>query len=107
MQIPYRDFQYLHIEIKTDLVYTDNQAGMMQKKMKVILGIAAGIAVPVVFYVSVWLGVFGHLQSKEELRNFRNATATIVLSSENELIGKIFSENRTNISYQPDSTESY
>ncbi len=100
MQIPYRDFQYLHIEIKNDLIFTDNQAGMMQKKLRVILKIVAVIAVlPVVLYVFALSGVFGHLQSKEELRNYRNATATVVLSSENELIGRIFSENRTNISF--------
>ena len=45
--------------------------------------IALGILVlPVIFIVSVYSGVFGHLQSKEELINFRNATATLVLSSE-------------------------
>ena len=34
MQIPYRDFQYLHTEIKTDSINTDNQPRMMRRKLK-------------------------------------------------------------------------
>ena len=37
MQIPYRDFQYLHAEIKTDLISTDNRPRMMRRKLKIIL----------------------------------------------------------------------
>ena len=55
---------------------------------------------PLIFVLLVALGSCGHLQSKAELLNFRNASATIVLSSEDELIGRIFSENRTNISFR-------
>jgi penicillin-binding protein 1A len=57
------------------------------------------VVIPVIFIVSVYSGAFGHLQTREELLNFRNATATLVLSSENKLIGKIFYENRTKVSY--------
>jgi penicillin-binding protein 1A len=57
------------------------------------------IGLPSVFVLSVYIGIFGHLQSKKELLNYKNATATMVLSSEGELIGNIFSQNRTNISY--------
>ena len=63
--------------------------------------IALGLTtLPLIFIVSVYWGLFGHLQSKEELLNFRNAAATLVLSSENKLIGKIFYEDRTKISYR-------
>jgi penicillin-binding protein 1A len=73
---------------------------MKKINRKVLLLIAAGIAlIPVIFIVSVYQGAFGHLQNKEELINFRNATATSVLSSEGELIGRIFNENRANISF--------
>jgi|WetSurMetagenome_2_1015567.scaffolds.fasta_scaffold15317_2 penicillin-binding protein 1A len=73
---------------------------MMKKEWKAIIIVALVLpALPVIFVISVYSGVFGHLQSKEELLNFKNATATVVLSSEGELIGNIFSENRTNISY--------
>ena len=72
----------------------------MKKNWKII--ITTGIillALPAIFVFSVYIGLFGHLQSKKELLNFKNATATAVLSSEGKLIGNIFSENRTNISY--------
>src|SRR5664280_373489 len=73
---------------------------MLKKNWKTLLIIALVILLlPVVFVVSVYSGVFGHLQSKKELLNFKNAMATSVLSSEGKLIGNIFSENRTNISY--------
>ena len=73
---------------------------IMKKHWKTILIIALVIlALPVIFIASVYSGAFGHLQSKKELLNFKNATATVVLSSEGKLIGNIFSENRTNISY--------
>jgi penicillin-binding protein 1A len=73
---------------------------MKKKELKTILMITIGIAVlPLIFFVLVYSGVFGHLQSKAELINFRNATATQVLSSDEELIGRIFYENRTNISW--------
>ena len=72
----------------------------MKKNLKIIIAIGLVLlALPVVFLFSVCSGLFGHLESKKELLNFKNATATSVLSSEGELIGNIFSENRTNISY--------
>jgi penicillin-binding protein 1A len=55
---------------------------------------------PVVFIFAIYLGALRNLQSKRELQNFKNAAASIVLSQEGELIGKIYTENRTNISYE-------
>lgn len=52
------------------------------------------------FVVAVYLGAFGHLQTKEELTSYENAEASVVLSHDHELLGKFFSENRTNVSYQ-------
>jgi len=57
------------------------------------------ISLPIIFVILIYLGVFGHLQTRKELLNFKNATATTVLSAEGKLIGNIFSMNRTNISY--------
>ena len=50
------------------------------------------------FILSVYLGIFGNLQTREELLVTKNATASLVLAKNGELIGKFFSENRTNIS---------
>ncbi len=72
----------------------------MRKEWKYIIITASVLAVlPVVFVICVLSGVFGHLQTRNELLNYKNATATLVLSAEGKLIGNIFSENRTNISY--------
>ena len=44
-------------------------------------------------------GPFRNLPGRKELLEYRNASATKVLSSEGELIGKFYSENRTNVTY--------
>ncbi len=89
------------MNLETNSVTPDNQTEMMKKKLNKFLFIIPGIVIlPLIFILFVSLGSCGQLQSKEELLNFRNATATIVLSSDNELIGRIFSENRTNISFR-------
>ena len=61
--------------------------------------ILAGISLPVILLIMLYAGVFGHLQTKAELRNFKNANASVVFAEGGELIGKFFSENRTNITY--------
>ncbi len=72
----------------------------MKKNRKSIIAIVLILlALPAIFVVFVYIGIFGHLESKKELLNYKNATATLVLSSDGELIGNIFSQNRTNISY--------
>ncbi len=62
------------------------------KILKVFL--AASIAI-MMFFVSSC----GHLPDRDELLNFKNASASLVFSEENELIGKFFYEDRTNISF--------
>ena len=52
-----------------------------------------------IFIASVYYGVFGHLHTTEELQEFQNETATLVLSEEGRLIGKYFAQNRTNIKF--------
>lgn len=51
------------------------------------------------FFLLVRWEAFGPLPNKTELRDIHNATATLVFSSDQQLIGKIFEENRTNVSY--------
>jgi penicillin-binding protein 1A len=52
------------------------------------------------FFLSVLAGLFGHIESRNELINYENASASVVLSEEGDIIGKFFEENRTNISYE-------
>jgi len=64
-----------------------------------IIALAVIIFLPGFFAASVYGGVFSHLPTKKELLNYKNATASIVVSAENLPIGKFYSENRTNITY--------
>jgi len=53
-----------------------------------------------IFLLSIYYGAFGKLHSTKDLQAFQNQTATLVLSEEGTLIGKYFSENRTNIKFE-------
>ncbi len=73
----------------------------MKNKWTIIITAALVImAVPFLFIASVYFGAFGHLQTRNELLDFKNATASRVLSAEGDLIGKFFSKNRTNVSFK-------
>lgn len=52
------------------------------------------------FFFSIYIGIFGPLPSQEELKEIHKEEASLVLSSDEELLGKFFAENRTNISFQ-------
>ena len=72
----------------------------MKKPWRILLPIIlSAVILPVIFFACIYWGAFGHIQNKNELLSFKNAAATVVLSEEGELLGKIFSENRTAISY--------
>ena len=70
------------------------KAGLIFLKITLLIVILTGLLV-----CAVWLGAFGHLKNRKELLAIENATATRVLSKDGELIGKFFTENRTNISF--------
>jgi penicillin-binding protein 1A len=72
---------------------------MIKHWKKILRIIILAAMLPVVFILAIFLGAVRNLQSKKELQNFKNAAASVVLSQEGELIGKIYTENRTNISY--------
>lgn len=60
----------------------------------------------VVYVVAVTLsmtacgGVYGNLKDPNELMDLKNDQASLVLADNGELIGKFYSENRTNVSYK-------
>ncbi len=62
----------------------------------ILLTLIVGV---VLFVTAVNFEFFGHLYSKTELKEFKNQAATEVYSSDNQVIGKFFAENRTNITY--------
>lgn len=49
------------------------------------------------FVTLVYVGAFGPLPDKMDLKAITNEEASLVFSSDNKLIGKYFAENRTNI----------
>ena len=52
------------------------------------------------FISAVNAGWFGSLPDGKELQQIKNESATLVYSSDNQLLGKFFAENRTNIDYE-------
>ncbi len=54
---------------------------------------------PIAMVMAVFVKARHMLPDEQELLNYRNATASVVLSRKGELLGKIFTENRTNIEY--------
>lgn len=73
----------------------------MIKKAAIIVVtlILAGLFALGIFILSIYLGAFGTLPGKADLLHYKNKTASLIFSEEGELIGKIFAQNRTNISY--------
>ncbi|MET2985557.1 transglycosylase domain-containing protein [Aureibaculum conchae] len=74
---------------------------MLKKTLKyVIISLLILAVLFGLFLTSVYHGVFGPIHTVEELKEFKNQTATLVLSEEGELLGKFFAENRTNIKFE-------
>ncbi len=48
-----------------------------------------------IFILAVYIGVFGHLASPDEIKSIRNYLASEVYSSDDQLIGKYYVQNRT------------
>lgn len=64
-----------------------------------LIAISSVITLSVLFFFAVYIGIFGSLPNKAKLSAINNQEASQVISSDNIIIGKYFSENRTNISW--------
>ena len=74
---------------------------MVKKLIKFVIKLFfLSILILGLFIAGVYYGVFGHLFTESELKDFKNETASLVLSENGILIGKFFAENRTNIEYK-------
>ena len=62
----------------------------------ILLVLLASVAT---FFIILFSGGFGKIPSKTELEDLKNETATLVLSAEGNVVGKFFSENRTNVAF--------
>ena len=74
----------------------------MHKKLKKLIKlstilIATTLFILLLFFLSIYIGVFGALPSKLELSAIHKEEASLVYSSKGSLLGKYFAENRTNI----------
>jgi penicillin-binding protein 1A len=61
--------------------------------------ILAALFLTAIAFVVACTGLSGNLKTKQELLNFENANASLLLSEDGELLGKFLFENRTNISF--------
>lgn len=52
------------------------------------------------FFIFISLGVFGELPSFEELENPDTALATEIITTDGEVIGKFYAQNRSNITFR-------
>lgn len=74
---------------------------MLKKILKYLsIGLLIVVVLFGLFLTSVYHGVFGPIHTIDELKAFKNQTATLVLSEEGQLLGKFFAENRTNVKYE-------
>ncbi len=74
---------------------------MLKKILKYLIKLFLLLLISLaLFFWAVYLGLFGHIYTKDELKEFKNESASLVLSEDNILIGKYFAFNRTNIEYE-------
>ncbi len=73
----------------------------MRRKIRkvILLSILLAAGGVVLFAAAVYAGVFGPLPGQDDWEQMENATASLVLSTDGETIGKYFLENRTNVEY--------
>jgi len=70
-------------------------------KLKWALGILLVlIALPLLFYISIYFGFFGKIPTSKELSELKQSEATQVLSDEGKLIGKYYIFDRQPIVYE-------
>jgi len=64
----------------------------------VLLFLAGFIVMSVLFVGLVWVGVFGHVPTRSEVRDFRHQVATEVYSADSVLLGRYYFQERSTIS---------
>src|SRR5690606_2059947 len=73
----------------------------LPKPVKIILGIFSSLLIlMLLFYFSIYFGVFGKMPDTEELSQLKQSEATQVLSNDGQLIGKYYIFDRQPIKYE-------
>jgi penicillin-binding protein 1A len=73
-----------------------NRRKIIRMSLKGIAGILFAI---VLLFFMVYIGVFGHLDSVEELQNIQNHISSEIYSNEKVLLGKYYLQDRTNVQF--------
>lgn len=74
---------------------------MLKKVFTVCLRLSVIISFLILLFITaVNYDVFGHIYTSDELEDFNNETASVVLSDNATVIGKFFNKNRTNTTYK-------
>ncbi len=73
-------------------------------KKRIIGAVSILAALPFILtgllFLLIYTGAFGPLPSKQALSKINNEEASLVFSTDDQLIGKFFAENRTNIAWE-------
>ena len=64
-----------------------------------VIALSSLMVLSLLFFFAVYIGIFGSLPNKKELAATSNQEAAQVISSDSIIIGKYFSQNRTNITW--------
>ena len=74
---------------------------MFKRLLKIVfISILSSVAAVICFYMAVKHNAFGPILSESELLEYKNETASLVLSDDKTIIGKYFQKNRTNATFQ-------
>ncbi|SDL18222.1 penicillin-binding protein 1A [Salinimicrobium catena] len=86
-------------KIKLQLLKLKNIPRSTLKKWAIGLP-AAGILLSVLFYLSIYWGMWGKIPSEQELKDLKQNEATEIFSSEGKLIGKYYIFDRQPVLYE-------
>ncbi|QZT38026.1 transglycosylase domain-containing protein [Halosquirtibacter xylanolyticus] len=68
--------------------------------LKILLTLVIiGVTFIILFIFSIYMGIFGPVPSYDDLKEINNPVASEIYSSDNQLIGRIYLQNRSNVSY--------
>lgn len=62
-----------------------------------LIAFITGLFFITIFIFAVYHNIFGYVPDEQEIQAIQHETATLIYSSDNKLIGKFFTENRTSV----------
>ncbi|MFA8433361.1 MAG: penicillin-binding protein 1A [Marinifilaceae bacterium] len=80
----------------------NNQKSTLRSRVVkfLLMGFICGLVLLSLFVGSIYCNMWGKLPDYHTLRNIKNATASEVYSEDGLIIGRIYRENRTNVSFK-------